>query len=130
MPFEHRRDDAPHHAAGELEVQAQVHLAGVLAQRRESPFAAQAAKRAVDQSHADLARRLVLVERGELALDAAVGDLHRCLHRIGFLGPHARAGAPRQKARVALDVGDEAEHLGIAVGNEHGALDAVHGRNG
>src|SRR6185437_4677532 len=109
------------------EAHAELHAAAIRADRGEQPLALQRPERAAHEVHQDPLVGLALVAGGELAVQRPFLDADGG-HNLA-LGPglHARVGAPRQEARVALDIVDEREQAARRLGDERRALDLSHG---
>src|SRR5262249_33731393 len=122
---EQRLEQPRQRAAGKLIAHRILGLAGVLACRREAPGGAELAKRPFGEAHVDGAVRLVLVLGGEALADAADPHGHRRL-LAGAALLHARFQAPRQKARIGLDVVHERVHLGRRVLDDRRPGDRLH----
>src|SRR6185437_11823557 len=112
----------------EGEPHAELDAASVGAYGREQPLALERLEGTAHQVHQNPLVGLELVAGSELAVQRPLFDADR-RHDLA-LGPglHARVGAPRQEARVALDVVDEREQAARRLGDERRALDLSHRR--
>src|SRR3569833_754757 len=128
-------DGAEREAAGlvgELEIHVERHLAGLLAQRLETPVALEAAERPFDQPHFDHLIFLQSIAGGKGLLEATARKLERGPHLVVVTTLHLRRFTPRQKLRIGVDVVHQRIHLrrtirhqGTAIDNRHDGLTSV-----
>ena len=97
-------------------LQAQTHLAGLIAQRLKSPLAAKAVKGSLDQFKRDGLIFLQGVTRAEALADAALGQLELGLDGVALAAEHPRIDAAIHVLRIGFNVIHQVEQLASAEG--------------
>src|SRR5688572_4534962 len=123
---EERLEELAQRPAGHLVLERELDLAALRRERPEAPGAGEGAERPLLQAHVDRLARAVLVAGGERLAQAgqARGQRGARLARMALV--HGRLGAPRQEARIGLDVLDQRVHGPGAVRHDRRALYPLH----
>src|SRR6185312_3395750 len=99
-------------------------------QRDEIPLTVEPGKRSLDQRHADLTARHVVVAGHEHLADAAERNPDFSRHASVRRLDHAGMIAPRKELGIECNIGDQGEHLFGAVPDQDGLVYCFHRMQG
>ena len=124
--LEQRRQYPREHSIRYLESHLESHLAAPRRRRIERPMAVEMGEGPVNEFDVDSVRIHHPISGLEGFSQRSARDFQACRHHRGGARMYRRGTAPGKKPRVALDIGDEAEHVRRRERNVSGTRDSGH----